>query len=305
MKIDRLLGITIYLMNHGAVSAQKLAARFEVSKRTIQRDINSLCLAGIPVISTFGSDGGYEIVDQFGLSKQVMGHEDYAHIITALKGLQSAYDDQKINATLDKLLVQAEKSNTQKLFLDFGVLREGENVSKYIGLLQQAIEQNKTLHIQYTDSNNTTTRRLVEPLALTYQWYAWYLLAYCTHKKAYRLFKVPRISKVEFSTAAFSIVHENAEELLKKASSTNARRHLDIKLLCKADIKVQALEYLGSHIAQEFDNGDFILEMHVPDNERMWFSLLLGFGDQVIVLEPDELKDRLKQKATDILKLYF
>ena len=93
MKIDRLLGITIYLLNHRKVSARTLADKFEVSQRTIQRDMETLNMAGIPIVSTYGSDGGYAILDSFRMERQAACDSDYSFILTALKGLSTAYNE--------------------------------------------------------------------------------------------------------------------------------------------------------------------------------------------------------------------
>ena len=92
MKTDRLMAITLYLMNHETVSASVLASCFEVSKRTIQRDMETLSRAGVPITSLYGADGGYGIMEEFRLGKQFAGAEDYRNIVTALRGLVSAYD---------------------------------------------------------------------------------------------------------------------------------------------------------------------------------------------------------------------
>ena len=103
MKTDRLLGITIYLLNHGRTSAQALARRFEVSSRTIARDIDALGLAGIPVVSVQGADGGYEILETFRMERQIAGQIDYAYIVAALQGLSTAYSSTELDALLEKM----------------------------------------------------------------------------------------------------------------------------------------------------------------------------------------------------------
>lgn len=103
MKIDRLMGITIYLLRHGRTSAQTLSKEFEVSSRTIMRDMDTLCQAGIPIQSACGIDGGYEILDTYILEKQMADGQDYEFILTALKGLASAYADKSIQKTIDKI----------------------------------------------------------------------------------------------------------------------------------------------------------------------------------------------------------
>ena len=91
---------------------------------------------------------------------------------------------------------------------------------------------------------------------------------------------------------------------MNKHGSMDSGRYLDVKLLCKSPIRVPVLEYLNSRIVEERDNGEFVLELHVPENERMWFSLLLSFGNEVKVLEPLILRDRIIEKTREIFDLY-
>ena len=139
MKIERLYAITIYLLNHGKTSSSELAKYFEVSVRTIQRDIDSLCLAGIPIISFAGATGGYEISERFILEKQLATSDDDSYILTALQRLVSATNDNKAKQILEKIC-SISKSNNNGIILDFSVLREGdENV---LHLLQSAVIKN-------------------------------------------------------------------------------------------------------------------------------------------------------------------
>lgn len=303
MKIDRLIAITMYLLNRKTVSASALAERFEVSKRTIQRDIDTLNLAGIPVISTYGSDGGYEIMDGFKLTKQIAGIDDYLNIIIALKGLSSAYDNNKINDTLEKALATMQ-GGEQRVFIDFTIARENKQVNEDLKMIENAISSETLLCIEYSNADGIISRRAIEPLALSYQWYAWYLFAFCTQKQAYRFFKLPRIAKCQPTIGCFSKQHGNIEELMKTSLSPDKRKQFHIMLLCKKSIRHQAMEYLGNNIIEERGNGDFVLLLNEVPFERMWFSLLLGFGNQVEVIAPDELRTMLKQKAEEILSIY-
>jgi len=302
MKIDRLVAITMYLLNRETVSAVVLAEKFEVSKRTIQRDIETLNQAGIPIVSTLGTSGGYSIIDGFKLTKQIAGIDDYLNIITALKGLHSAYNGKKINATLEKALTLMQ-GGEQRIFIDFSSARENIDVNGHLQITEKAVNNKSLLKICYTNSENFYSERIVEPVALSYQWYAWYLFAFCPPKNDYRLFKMPRISHCEIIPGAFSKEHENIETLMKNRTGKDMRKYYKARILCKSEIKQQVLEYLSSNIVDDRENGDFIIEINLPF-ERMWFSLLLGFGDKVRVLDCEELKNMLKQKAKEILSVY-
>ncbi|MGE5654474.1 MAG: helix-turn-helix transcriptional regulator [Bacillota bacterium] len=303
MKVDRLIAITVHLLNHQTVSASALAERFEVSRRTIQRDIDVLSSAGIPIVSTYGSSGGYEIMDGFKLQKQMAGADDYQNIVSALKGLATAYGNQKIRATLEKVLATSPQSE-QRVFIDLSAAREGAATDSYLKTIETAIHNRTTLQIEYTGAEQSVSVRTVEPLALTYQWYAWYLFAYCTTKQDYRLFKLARITQCAPSRAQFSWEHGTVEELLQKQLSSDSRRYLEIKLRCRKEVRQQIMEYLNGKIIEEHSSGDFIYSMHLPANERLWFSLLLGFGNQVQVIEPEELRVKLRAKAEEILATY-
>lgn len=304
MRTDRLIAITMYLLNRKTVSASMLAERFEVSKRTIQRDIDALNQAGIPIISTHGSDGGYEIMDGFKLTKQIADIDDYLNIIIALKGLSSAYDNDKINDTLEKALTTMQ-GGKQRVFVDFTVARENKYINEYLKMIEGAISSETLLCIEYSNADGIISTRTIEPLALSYQWYSWYLFAFCTQKQDYRLFKLPRITKCQPTIGSFSKQHdENVEALMQTSLSRDSRKQFCIKLLCKKESRRQAIEYLGDNILKELEDGAFILQVNEVPFERMWFSLLLGFGNQVEVIEPIELRAMLKQKAEEILSIY-
>lgn len=162
MKIERLYAITIYLLNHGRTSAKELSRHFEVSLRTIQRDMDSLCLAGIPVVSVAGAAGGYEISGGFKLNQEYATPEDYSNILTALKGLVSATGDPKAKHTLEKI-TYAARAEEQGIILDFSVLREGDQAA--LQLLQSAVAERRTVEFTYTNNDNETRTHSVEPVA--------------------------------------------------------------------------------------------------------------------------------------------
>jgi predicted DNA-binding transcriptional regulator YafY len=304
MKTDRLLSIVIYLLNHDTVSAAKLAERFEVSKRTILRDIEQISLAGIPIRSLTGANGGYSIMDGYKLDGRIINAEEQASIITALKGFLSSYNDKRYNQALEKISSIMPKQQSQHIFLDFGASGENSEIQAKLKMLEKAMQGKKAVHISYVNALGGASSRLVEPIALNYRWYAWYLLAYCQTKQDYRIFKLARISGLESTNATFTKCHGDPAVLLEQAFQGSGRKVLEITLLCKAEIKVQICEYLGGTVTETLENGDFIMRMCSLEDERMWFAMLLSFGDKVTVIEPEELKTRIIETAKNILSLY-
>ena len=303
MKIDRLLGITMYLLNRDIVTSKELCDKFEVSQRTIVRDIEALNLAGIPVSSATGHKGGYEILDTFKLNKQITNKDDYSFIIAALKGLDSAVDSDSLNKTLEKLLAVSTPINDPKVIFDFGVAKEDKRINDLIKILEDAISNNQIVSFDYTKANGDANLRTVEPLVLTYKWYAWYMFAYCTYKNDYRLFKLKRIHNLNKTKQHYNDRHGDAATLLDNNELFDNGKQFNYSLRCKASALVLVMEYLGGNIVKEYENGDFLLSMHTMD-ERLWFSLLLGFGDSVEVIEPESLRIRLKNLGEKIVDLY-
>ncbi len=305
MKIDRLLGITIFLLNRGKVNARILSEKFEVSQRTIQRDIEDLNLSGIPIVSTYGANGGYEILDTFKMERQAACDSDYTFILTALKGLLTAYDNPKVKAVFEKILsVRGNGGNSSNIFLDFGVLREGVDTSKLLNLLDSAISAKKAVSFDYTNADGITRNHEVEPIALTYKWYSWYLLAFSNYKKDYRLYKLVRMANIKVTNHPFLQDHQSADMLINEHAAEDDRKYIDIKLRCRAEIKMLAIEYLKGNVEKEFDDGDFILNLHLPENEHFWFGTILALGNKAEVLKPESLKQRLCEKAKEILDIY-
>ena len=304
MKTERLLSIVIYLLNHDTVNAGELAERFEVSKRTIMRDIEQISLAGIPIKSLPGVNGGYSIMEGYKIDGRRLNPDEQSSILTALEGFASAYDNRKYDEVLKKISSILPKQQKQHLFLDFGASGENSELQEKLKLIEKAIMNKNAVNISYVDASGQASYRLVEPLALSYRWYSWYLLAYCTIKQDYRIFKIARISELENTRTAFSKIHDNPAALLEQAFQGSKRKGFYITLLCKGCIKVQLSEYLGGTITETHANGDFITRIYVVEDERMWFAMLLSFGNMVKVLEPDELKTRLVETAENILSAY-
>ena len=304
MKTDRLLSIVIYLLNHDTVTAAALAERFEVSRRTILRDIEQISLAGIPIKSLSGPNGGYSIMEGYKLEGRLLNEEEQASIFTALKGFSSAYDSNKYNEVLEKISSVLPKRKQQHVFLDFGASGDDEGLQHKLKQVETAIVNKNTINISYVNALGDSSTRLVEPIALNYRWYSWYLLAYCTLKQDYRIFKMARIGELEYAQKAFSKEHEKPDVLLEQAFKDGKRKGFYINLYCKASVKVQINEYLGGTIMEVFKSGDFMLQTYVMEDERMWFGMLLSFGDKVRVLEPVDLQERVVSVAKNIISMY-
>lgn len=299
MKIDRLMGIVVYLLNHGRTSAQKLAEIFEVSSRTIVRDLETLDMAGIPIQSFFGVDGGYQLMEDYVFEKQVASRKEYDWIVTALKGMISAYTNKSLENTLAKLQSVAPPQN-HLVSVDFGVATEDGKINKQLALLEEAIKKQCMVRFSYTNSHDEVKERLVEPVQLQYKWYNWYLIAYYEKYQDYCMFKLVRMENVEITELKNTKLHTPDKIQLKDKQQTI----WNIRIYGKATIKAKCREYLNGQITKEFENGDFEFSFSVPEYETFWYGALLSFGSKVKVLEPPELKKRILQTCKEMEQLY-
>ena len=193
MKVDRILEIIIYLMNHDHVPASYLAERFHVSVRTIQRDMISISSIGIPVYSETGKYGGYSILPTYKMKNVDIRSDEQQMIIKALESLATSYTNNTLQSLIEKYNAMIEKEGGQKVFWDFSVTKENAQVQDMNQLLERAINDKKYVMFEYCNANGEKSNPSVEPLAIHYKWYAWYLFAYSEEKKQYRTFKVARM----------------------------------------------------------------------------------------------------------------
>lgn len=299
MKIDRLMGIVVYLLNHGRTSAQKLAEEFEVSSRTIMRDIESLDMAGIPIQSFYGVDGGYQIMDDFVLEKQVATSHDYDWIITALKGMASAYVNKSLEQTLAKM---QSLNNTESVAVsvDLSVASEDDKINEQLMLLEDAIEKKCVVRFFYTNSHDEVKEIQVEPVSLQYKWYSWYLIGYYEKYQDYCMFKLVRMDSLKVTNLKNKKIHSLSDIKMKD----NNDNIIHIKLYGKAIIKTKCREYLNGQITQEFENGDFEFCFSVPKHETFWYGVILSFGNKAKIIEPQEIKERIIKTCKEIQMEY-
>ena len=299
MKIDRLMGIVVHLLNNGRTSAQKLAEEFEVSSRTIMRDLESLDMAGIPIQSFYGVDGGYQIMDDFVLEKQVATSHEYDWIVTALKGMASAYASKSLEQTLKKIK-SLNSTESVAISVDLGVASEDDKINEQLMLLEDAIEKKCVVRFSYTNSHDEVKEIQVEPVSLKYKWYNWYLIGYYEKYQDYCMFKLVRMDSLKVIKLKNKKIH-NLSDIKLKDSNDNI---VHIKLYGKAIIKAKCREYLNGRITQEFENGDFEFCFSVPKYETFWYGVILSFGNKAKIIEPQEIKECIIKTCKEIQMEY-
>jgi predicted DNA-binding transcriptional regulator YafY len=312
MKAQRLLAITMLLLGRDSVSAPELAKRFEVSVRTIYRDMEALCEAGIPIVAYPGSGGGYGIIGDFKIDRSLLRPEEIGQLSATLGSLSSAVGDLRLSQVADRLKALRVRPRTPRgktaerpiagkpvaenfLFIELApAAREREK----IGTLRRAIEESRLVSFAYVDSGGKTSSREAEPYALVFTWQAWYLYAHCRSRDDFRLFKIARIKELRIEAERFPPRSVDLDSRpwnsgWEEASPFYATR-----------IRFADAARVAEHFAEEDieleDRGSALVRTQLPADE--WaVSFLFGLGIPFEVLEPPELRRLVAERAKKIL----
>ena len=304
MKIDRILEIIIYLINHDNVPASYLAERFHVSVRTIQRDMVSISSIGIPVYAEGGKYGGYSVLPTYKMKNGNLKGEEQQMILKALESLATSYTSDTLNALIEKYNAIIEKEGGQKVFWDFGVTRENVHVQDRNRLLEQAITNRRHVTFDYQNANGESSRPLVEPLAIHYKWYAWYLFAYSSEKKQYRTYKVARMQNLQMKDTVSTMEHGDVEKRMQDSEKAYYQTCIHIEVQFDNENIGLMAEYFPDCPAERLTEKTSRFFIDVPAKERLWKALLLSFGDKVKVVGPEEYKQELIETAKLFLSNY-
>jgi predicted DNA-binding transcriptional regulator YafY len=310
MKIDRLLSIIIYLLNRELVSARELATQFEVSIRTIQRDMETLCCSGIPIVSVQGAQGGFGIVEGYKLDRQLINTNDLFFILTALESISSTFKNQQIHATLEKIksFVHDHQSkeierSRDKLFIDFSAFSIGRNSTELFNLIEQGIEKQQLLQFSYTDSSFQMSERLVEPMTIVFKWFSWYLFAFCRLRNDFRLFRLSRMENISLTSQRFERRSRNLDEFSNNFYEDRRDAFVQLTLKFHPSLRIQIEDYFKDGQIQRDETGHLIVQLWLPDDEWL-YSMILGYGERVEVLEPEHVRQNLLKKCLEIAHKY-
>lgn len=298
MKIDRLIGIITILLQNDKVTAPALARRFEVSKRTINRDIEDICKAGIPVVTTQGYGGGISIANGYKVDKTVFTKNELRDIFAGLSGIDSISKRSATSSLLDKLSAEKQRIVADDMIMiDLASHYQASLVPK-IDLIKTAISAKRVLSFQYYYEKGEMERR-IEPYHLVFKWSAWYLFGFCLDRQAYRLFKLNRLWNLHILDETFAARDVPREALALDERLSEPNVHL--KALFEVSEKHRLIDEYGIDCFTIDTDGKLLFERDFANynNMREW---IFSFGDKVFVLAPKELRDERKKQAKNILK---
>lgn len=283
----------------------------EVSVRTIYRDIDTLCQAGFPLVAYQGTGGGFEVAEGYRLDRQTLTYDEFAAILTALKGMNRTFGDDRFDQTREKVIgLLAEREREEMLFwqerlvIDQSPWGSDEIIRGKMNLLRQALEQSRIVRFAYSSLSGSSGTREVEPMTLLAKGSAWYLYGYCTVREDYRLFRLSRMSELTMKERPFTRRdHPPFDTAEWDKIWDRSTRPVHLLLRIAPSMRTRAEESFGAERLRPQPDGYFLVEQTYPEDEWV-YSFLLGFGDQLEVLAPERLRHLLRDRAEAIVRLY-
>lgn len=300
MKLDRLIGILSVLLQTDTVTAPELAERFEVSRRTINRDVESLCKAGIPIVTTQGAGGGISIMDNYKLDKTLLTNGDMRDILAGLRSLDSVNGTKRYGQLMEKLWAGSSDFliGDQTVLIDLASWYK-QSLAPKIDVIRTAIDECRPLSFQYY-APDREGRREIEPCYLIFRWSNWYVWGWCRLRGDYRLFKLNRMEALELSASVFEKRKAPMPDLSNERIFPGG---LHVKAVFKPECKWRLIEEFGMDCFVEQQDGSLLFSADYTDKENL-LTWLMSFREKAILLAPKELRDELVISLKEILRQY-
>jgi predicted DNA-binding transcriptional regulator YafY len=308
MKIDRLVSIIMILLDKKRIGAQELADMFEVSPRTIYRDIDTINMAGIPVCSTSGVGGGFEIMQKYKIDSKVFSTADLSAILMGLSSLSNMIrGDELVNALAKvKSFIPADRAKdielkANQIYIDLSPWMDYRNIQPYLEIIKTALQESKLLTFEYADRYGNRTVRKAEPYQLVLKSSHWYWQGYCNKRNDFRLFKLSRTSNLQIQEEFFTPRDYQKPQL--DFTDILATMQTTIKIRIHKSIMDRVLDYCTyEHFSPDGDEH-CIVSFPFIENEY-YYNILFSFGDKCECLEPLHIRTEIKRRIHDIATIY-
>ena len=298
MKDNRLFRILYYILEKEKVTANELADKFEVSVRTIYRDIDSISSVGVPIFTTQGKGGGIKIDNEFILNKSLFDANEKEQIIAALQGLEKTNEAYK-SELITKLSALFKIKNSNWIEIDFTSWGSNNTYQDLFNTLKIAIINKNIISFSYNSSKGEKINRKVKPIRLLFKEQDWYLYAFCLLRNDFRYFKLSRIKDLEVLAINYEDNFEN--EVLKK--ELKYENIVNIKLKFDKSVAFRVYDEFNEAI-EEDEKGNLYVEIKIPNNYKL-YNYIFSFGSNVEILEPKEIRNQFKNIIDELAKKYI
>ncbi|MDD3334884.1 MAG: YafY family protein [Eubacteriales bacterium] len=308
MKLDRLVSIVMMLLDQQRVGAQELAERFEVSSRTIYRDVEAINRAGIPIRSTPGVGGGFEIMPEYKLDRKVFSSADLSTLLMGLSSLSPLIRGEELVHALTKVksFIPADRAKeievrANQIYIDLSPWMGNRSIEIYLEIIKQALRESRLLGFTYTDHHGERTLRTVEPYQLVLKNSHWYLQGYCHVRMDYRLFKLTRMANLHLQANCFS--PRDFPKPILDFDEGFEKLQTKLTLCIQPSVMDRVLDLCPYEDFHPQEDGCYLVDFPFIENEY-YYDLLLSFGDQCQCLEPKRIRAEIKRRALAIAALY-
>lgn len=300
MKIERLIGILSILLQKDNITAPYLAEHFEVSRRTINRDIEELCRAGIPIYTKQGQGGGISILDNYKIDRTLLTNREMQDILAGLRSLDSINGTNRYGQLMEKLSAGSSDfmKGNQSVLIDLSSWYKNSLAPK-IEIIRNAIDNKRELEFLYF-SPKGEENRTIEPYYLIFRWSSWYIWGWCRTREDYRLFKLNRMEKVYISKKKFK------KRKVPMPDLSNERIFLggiQVKAIFEPECKWRLVEEFGIESFKVQKDGKLLFQADYTNKENL-ISWIISFQDKVELLEPKEIREELKRNIDNMRKKY-
>lgn len=307
--LNRMLSIIYILMNKGTVTAGELAERFEVSVRTIYRDVETLSMAGIPVYAKKGKNGGISLTEQFVLDKMLVSRREQQEILAALASLRET-GAQESGGVLEKLgdFFRAEPESWVAIdFSDWSGTRK-----ELFEQIRQAVLGRHVIQFDYYGQYGNMSSRTAEPVQLLFKDYTWYLRAFCRVRQEMRLFKVVRMKRIRVLEETFvpgTRIKAFAQEYGRGPSENERLMGANMET-CQITVQIHGKEAYRVYDRFEEEqisvlpDGNFEICMECSVVDDWIYGLILSFGPSARVVSPKEVQNEICRRISEMRDLY-
>ncbi|MGX7148105.1 helix-turn-helix transcriptional regulator [Enterococcus ureasiticus] len=299
MKLNRMFEIVYLLLERKKITANELASYFEVSKRTILRDIEALSIAGIPIYTSKGKGGGISLLDNYVLNKTIISTDEQDQILFALQSLATTQHLDSADI-LSKLQALFRKTDTNWIEVDFSRWGKTDPDNKKFEFLKNAVLSEKVISFTYANSYGSTSLKTVYPLKLLFKSKAWYLQAYCTINQNYRTYKINRMIHMKILDEFFSRKNFTVPTLEEETSSAL----LHLTLLFSKESAFRVYDEFNVSDSQKNKDGSLLVDTQLPEDDWL-YSFLLSLGASVKVISPSHVKKKLLTHIEAMKKNYL
>lgn len=307
MKMDRLVAIVMLLLERRRVSAKSLAGMFEVSLRTIYRDLETINRAGVPIVSSPGNGGGFSLMEGYAVERKIFTDRDIAALlmglgsIAAMSGPEGSYARAKIMSLLPEDRAREVALKSGQVVIDPTPWMGRDRTGPLLERIRTAMDEGRLVAFRYSDRKGLESERRVEPHRLVLKEGRWYLHGFCLEREDFRLFKPARMAGLQILEAAFEF--REVPRSHSGFSDAMTRRETRITLRVQEALRDRLLDYCGPEDIRDCGDGRWLASFPFIADD-FGYALLLSLGPGCECLAPPDVREEMRRRTGEMARTY-